>query len=147
VTEEMLRLLSAAQQGLRARFEDFRRAFDRRDETAYRMAIADFHERLRRWTEAEERALLPALRRAELPARDPQRELAVEYVQLRELTRHVRLQVEGGASMADLLGFVENLSRRLDAHEHEKFNVYYPAAAPLLTQDERQTLEDSAPPP
>ncbi|HEY4230165.1 MAG TPA: hypothetical protein VGO79_08325, partial [Thermoanaerobaculia bacterium] len=57
-------LLDAAQADLRNRFEDFRQAFGRRDEAAYRLALSDFHERLCDWTAAEERALVPALRRA-----------------------------------------------------------------------------------
>ena len=86
-----------------------------------------------------------ALRRASLPDRDPQRELSLEYVQLRELTRQVRLLTEARGPLADILGFVENLSRRLDAHERGNADVYYPAAAPLLTPDERRTLRDAAP--
>jgi hypothetical protein len=110
--EEALAVLHAAQRELRARFDDFRQAFDRRDEAAYRLAIAKFHERLCLWTAGEEKALLAALRRASLPDRDPQRELSLEYVQLRELTRQVRLLTEARGPLADILGFVENLSRR-----------------------------------
>jgi len=139
-------LLDAAQRGLRARLDDFRRAFDRRDEAAYRLAIADFHENLCRWTAAEERALLPALRRAEIPDRDPQRELSLEYVQLRELTRNIRLGIDDRAPMADLLGLIENLSRRFEAHERGNAGIYHPAAAPLLSLEERRTLEAAAPP-
>ena len=139
-------LLDAAQRGLRARFDDFRRAFDRRDEAAYRLAIADFHDNLSRWTAAQERALLPALLRAGIADRDPQRELSLEYVQLRELTRNIRLGIENRAPMADLLGLIENLSRRLEAHERGNAGVYHPAAAPLLTAEERRTLEAGAPP-
>ena len=142
--EEPLVLLNATQAALRSRFDDFHRAFDHRDEAAYRLALADFQDWLFRWTEAEERVLLPALRRAILPERDPQRELRLEYVQLRELTRHVRMQIESRGRMADLLGLVENLARRFDAHERENVGVYYPAAAPLLTAAERQSLEDAA---
>jgi hypothetical protein len=142
--EDALALLVATQEALRSRFDDFRRAFDHRDEAAYRLALADFHDWLCRWTEAQERALLPALKRATLPERDSQRELRLEYVQLRELTRHVRMEIESHGRMADLLGLVENLSRRFDAHERENVDVYYPAAAPLLTPAERQSLEDAA---
>ncbi len=140
-----LALLNSAQAGLRSRLDDFRGAFERRDETAYRLALADFHEWLCRWTAAEERALLPALLRARIPGRDPQRELNLEYVQLRELTRHIRMQIEARAPMADLLGLVENLSRRFDAHERGNLDVYHRAAAPLLTPAERQELEAAAP--
>jgi hypothetical protein len=143
--EEALAFLNAAQAALRDRFDDFHRAFDRRDEAAYRLGLADFHDGLCRWTAAEERALLPALRRARLPDRDPQRELNLEYVQLRELTRHLRMEIEARARMSDILGLVENLSRRFDAHERGNRDVYYPAAAPLLTPAERQLLEAAAP--
>jgi hypothetical protein len=141
-----LDLLLSAQRALHFRFDDFRRALDRRDEAAYRMALADFHDCLKRWTEAEERSLMPALTRVDIPGRDPQRELRLEYVQLRELTRHLRLEIDTGARMADVLGFVQNLERRLAAHEAEMENVYYPAAATVLTPEERRVLEEAAPP-
>jgi hypothetical protein len=68
-------------------------------------------------------------------------------VQLRELTAHVRREVEGGGRLSDVLGFVENLSRRLAAHERGNLEVYYPAAAPLLTEAEVRSLEEASPPP
>jgi hypothetical protein len=139
-----LALLNAAQAALRSRFDDFFGAFERRDQAAYRLALTEFHEWLCRWTAAEERALLPALSRARLPGRDPRRELTLEYVQLRELTRHIRMQIEARAPMADLLGLVENLSRRFDAHERETVGVYYPAASALLTPSEWQSLEEAS---
>lgn len=139
-------LLDAAQRGLRARLDDFRRAFDRRDEAAYKLAIADFHDNLCRWTAAEEQALLPALSRAGIPDRDPRRELSLEYVQLRELTRNIRLGIENRAPLADLLGLIANLSRRFDAHERGNVEVYHPAGAALLTPEEHRALEAAAPP-
>ena len=42
---------------------------------------------------------------------------------------------------------VENLERRLAAHESEMEKVYYPAVAPLLTLDEWRLLAELAPPP
>jgi hypothetical protein len=143
--EDALSLLLSARRALRSRFDDFRRALDRRDEEAYRLALADFHVCLCRWTQAEERALLPALIRNGLPGRDPQRELRLEWVQVRELTRYLLSQLAEHARMADILGFAENLGRRLDAHESEMLRVYYPAAAPLLTAEERALLEEAAP--
>ncbi len=137
-------LLDGAQAGLRSRFDDFRQAFERRDEAAYRLALADFHERLRDWTAAEERALVPALRRVGLAGRDPRRELSLEYVQLRELTRQIRLGIENRAPIADLLGLVENLARRLLAHERGNRDVYYPAAAGALNDEETRALEDAS---
>jgi hypothetical protein len=137
-TERMLR---GAQAGLRSRFEDFRRALDRRDGPAYRLALADFQDWLGRWTAAEESALLPAFRRAPVEGRDAPRELRLEFVQMRELTRHVRLQLESGAPMSDVLGLVENLARRFDAHERGVLDVYYPAAAEALEASELAELE------
>jgi hypothetical protein len=139
--------LLAVQKGLRSRFDDFRRALDRREDDACRLALADFHAHLSRWTAAEERILLPALARASFPGRDPERELRLEYVQIRELTRYLLTQIGDRAPLADVLGLVENLERRIAAHESEMENVYYPAAAPLLTPDEWRSLRDSAPPP
>jgi hypothetical protein len=144
---DALALLTGVQAALRSRFDEFRGALDRRDEAAYRVALADFHERLRAWTAAEEASLLPAVERARLRERNPRRELLLEYVQLRELTAHVRREVEGGGRLSDVLGFVENLSRRLAAHERGNLEVYYPAAAPLLTEAEVRSLEEASPPP
>jgi hypothetical protein len=139
--------LLAVQKGLRGRFDDFRRALERREDDACRLALADFHAQLTRWTAAEERVLLPVLARAPFPGRDPQRELRLEYVQIRELTRYLLSQIGERAPLADVLGLVENLERRLAAHESEMEKVYYPSAAPLLTPDEWRLLGDSAPPP
>jgi hypothetical protein len=139
--------LLAVQKGLRGRFDDFRRALERREDDACRLALADFHAQLTRWTAVEERVLLPALARASFPGRDPQRELRLEYVQIRELTRYLLSQIGERAPLADVLGLVENLERRLAAHESEMEKVYYPSAAPLLTPDEWRLLGDSAPPP
>jgi hypothetical protein len=139
-------ILESAQAGIRSRFDDFRRAFDRRDRAAYTLALADFHDWLCRWTEAEQRALLPALRRAKLPGRDAQRELTLEYVQLRELTRFLRTQIEGEGpvALADSLGLADNLGRRLEAHERQNRDVYYPAAAGILDETETRALGDAA---
>jgi hypothetical protein len=137
--------LLTAQQSLRSRFEDFRRAFDRRDEEAYRVALTDFDACLRRWTEAEEAALLPAVLRAAIPERDPRRELRLDCVQVRELTRFLREEVARRAPVSDLLGLIENLARRLAAYESEMRTVYIPAAAPLLTPEEWASLEAAAP--
>ena len=139
--------LLAVQAGLRSRFDDFRRALDRREDEAGRIALADFHAQLSRWTAAEERVLLPALARASFPGRNPQRELKLEYVQIRELTRYLLSQIGERAPLADVLGLVENLERRLAAHESEMEKVYYPGAASLLTPEEWQLLGDAAPPP
>jgi hypothetical protein len=81
----------------------------------------------------------------EIPGRDPQRELRLEYVQLRELTRHVRLQIENRGPLADIRSFVDNLARRFDAHESEVLRVYYPAVAPHLSAEEIGALRTAAP--
>lgn len=137
--------LLAAQRSLRSRFEDFRGAFDRRDEEAYRVALTDFDANLRRWTEAQEAALLPAVLRAGLSERDPRRELRLDCVQVRELSRFLREEVTRRAPLSDLLGLIENLARRFDAYESEMRTVYFPAAAPLLTADEWEALVSAAP--
>jgi hypothetical protein len=139
--------LLSAQRALSDRFDDFRGALDRRDEAAYRVALADFQLCLRLWTEAEEKALLPALARLDFPSRDPQRELRLQWVQVRELTRYVLSQVTEHARLSDVLGLTDNLAQRLAAHQSEMERVYYPAAAPRLTAEEWKILEGAAPPP
>ena len=103
--------------GLRGRFDDFRRAFERREDDACRVALADFRAHFTRWTAAEERVLVPALSRVSFPGRDPERELRLEYVQIRELTRYLDSQIVERAPVADVQGLVENLERRLAAHD------------------------------
>ena len=110
------------------------------------IAIEDFEKHLRAWTEAEEKALVPALERAHLPGRDVRRELRLEYVQIRELTRYVAQQISEQLPSMNIAGYVENLDRRLHAHESEMEKVYYPAAAPLLTDEEWAALEKAIPP-
>jgi len=134
----------APQRSLRSRFDDFKRALERRDRAAYELALRDFQAGFKRWSEAEEPVLLAALLRAPIPGRDPQRELRLEYVQVRELARYLLDQVRGNAPMGDLLGLVENLDRRLGAHETEMERVYYPAALGAFTDAERRALADSA---
>jgi hypothetical protein len=145
VTIPRLELLEAAQEALRSRWNDFRGAFERRDTEAYRVALADFLDQLRRWTAAEERALLPALARNPIPGRDTQRELRLEFVQLRELARFLLEQATASAPIADVLGLAENLDRRLTAHEREMGSVYFPAASGVLEDREWLILRESAP--
>ena len=144
--EPTLEGLVGAQGALRARFDDFRRALSRRDEEAYRVALADFEAVLRRWTVAGERVVGAASGRAPIPGPDPSRELRLEYVQLRELARYLLSLVTERAPIADVLGIAENLSRRLHAHERDLRDVYYPACAPMFTPEEWHALADAAPP-
>ncbi len=139
------RALHAAQRALRSRFDDFRSAFERRDEAAYRVAIEDFSTHLRRWTLAEEQVLLPALLRAPISGRDAQRELRLELVQVRELTRFLQDQLARSASLSDVIGIVENLDRRLSAHERELESVYFSAASAVLRDEEWDALLTAAP--
>ncbi len=88
--------------------------------------------------------MLAALARTAIPGRDPQREVRLQYVQVRELTRYLLEQVSGNAPIGDILGLVENLERRLSAHEAEMEAVYYPAALGVLTDLERRTLREAA---
>ena len=144
--EPTLAGLRAVQRSLAARFEDFRQALARRDEEAYRVALADFEGALRRWTAAGEEVVVAAARRVEIAGRDPARELRLEYVQLRELARYLRTLVGERARIADVLGITENLSRRLAAHGRDLEEVYYPACAPVLTVDDWRALGAAAPP-
>jgi hypothetical protein len=137
--------LAAAQRALRSRWTDFRRAFERRDGAAYRMALDDFSRHLRRWTQAEERSLLPALSRSADSPRHAPRELKVELVQVRELTRFLLEQIGSHSPLADVLGLIENLDRRLGAHESQLLSEYFPAGVSSLTDEEWTDLRESAP--
>jgi hypothetical protein len=137
--------LLSAQRALRTRFDDVQRAFRNENRVALEVALTDFEKHLRRWTEAEEKALVPALVRAEIPGRDARRELRLEYVQIRELTRYLLQEINEGKRPVTLTGFVENLDRRLHAHEKEMSEIYYPVAASLLTDDEWALLDDAKP--
>ena len=128
--------LLGAQRALRSRFDDFKLAFQRANTTAMDIALRDFESHLVRWTEAEETLLVPAIVRAGIEGRDPKRELRLQYVQIRELTRFIVLQIAEGAPLRDLGGYVENLDRRLRAHESEMERVYYPVASQQLTAEE-----------
>jgi hypothetical protein len=141
-----LTILLNTQRSLRSRFDEFRLALQRENRTAAEIALDDFERTFRQWTEAEETALMPALVRAEIPGRDVRRELRLEYVQIRELTRFVLQQIREGIRTSDLGGYIENLERRLSAHEGEMQRVYYPAAERTLTADEWKILEAARPP-
>jgi hypothetical protein len=142
-----IELLLSAQRALRSRFDDFRHALQHDNRAAIEVALVDFDQHLRRWTEAEEEALLPALTRAQIPGRNAHREIRLEYVQIRELTRYLVRQITEGIRPNDLIGFADNLDRRLRAHESEMEKVYYPAAEPVLTDSEWRTLLAAAPEP
>ena len=71
--------------------------------------------------------------------------VVAEALNRRELTRYIALQISERAPSINIAGFVENLDRRLHAHESEMENVYYPAAAPRLTDDEWRVLEAARP--
>ena len=140
-----LEWLLDGQRALRDRFDDFAQALRRNDKTALDVALLDFEDNLRRWTEAEEKALIPAVTRVAIPGRDPRRELRLEYVQIRELTNFIARGRADKAQPSELLGYVENLDRRLTAHEKENRSVYYPIAAGSLTEDEWAVLEAARP--
>ena len=141
-----LETLVAAQRSLRSRFDDFKLAFQRANTTAMAVGLRDFEVHLVRWTEAEEKALIPAVLREGVAGRDPQRELRLEYVQIRELTRFLLRQADDGVPLRELNGYVENLDRRLRAHESEMERVYYPIAARQLTDAEWAALAQARPP-
>ena len=141
-----LDLLLATQRALRSRFDDFQRALRNENRPAMEVAIVDFELHLRAWTEAEEKALVPAVIRANIAGRDSRRELRIEYVQIRELTRYIAQQISEHLPSMNIIGYVENLDRRLHAHETEMEKIYYPAAAPLLTDSEWSLLDAARPP-
>lgn len=134
--------LLEGQRALRDRFDDFAQALRRNDKTALDVALDDFERHLRRWTEAEEKALIPAVTRAAIEGRDPRRELRLEYVQIRELTNFISRGRADKVQPSELLGYLENLNRRLTAHERENSKVYYPVAARALTEEEWGVLEE-----
>lgn len=138
--------LIEVQRALRSRFDDFRIALRRENITAAEIALDDFERHFRRWSEAEEEALIPALVRANIAGRDVKRELRLEYVQIRELTRFLLQQIREGVRSTHLAGYVDNLERRLAAHEGEMSRVYYPAAERMLTADEWKILDAAKPP-
>lgn len=145
MTPRSFEWLLAAQRALRSRFDDLARALRRNDVAAVDVALDDFADHLVRWTEAEEAALVPAVARVAIAGRDPRRELRLEYVQLRELTRFLQRQREERVVPSHLAGYLDNLERRLTAHEREMNNVYYIVAAGSLTDDEWATLERACP--
>ncbi len=63
-------------------------------------------------------------------------------MQIRELTRFVQRQV---GEKGDAMGFIENLERRLHAHEMQNMTVYSPSAAAMLTEEEWGVLEKARP--
>ena len=74
------------------------------------------------------------------------RELRVEYVQLRELTSFILRQVREGIRLGDLSGYIENLDRRLHAHEAGLEAVYFPPAEKALTESEWEVIRAAVPP-
>jgi hypothetical protein len=62
------------------------------------------------------------------------------------LTRYVLEQISQNGRLADVLGLVDNLERRLSAHESEMEKVYYPAVAGALTPEELRALQEARPP-
>ncbi len=134
-------VLGDAQRALRNRFDDFHSAFERRDEAAARVAILDFHARLREWAAALEATLLPALVSASSPRRDLQRELSLDFVQLKELTRYLIEQISERAALSDILGLIQNLDRRLSAHAAQMESVYRGAALAVLSPEGWESLD------
>jgi hypothetical protein len=139
-------VLSEAYSALRRRFDDFRQALERRDEAAYRVALSDFLKNLRQWTAAVELTLVPALGKIAQPGRDLSRELRLDFVQLRELSRHILEQIEARARLSDVLGLVENLDRRFAAHGLQIAQVYSAAAAESLDESGWTALRAAMPP-
>lgn len=138
-------MLESALRALRLRLDDFAQAFHRREEAAYRLALTDFERNLVRWSSGSEAALAAALTRTPRVGRGLDRELRLEYVQLRELTRFLASEVDRGAPLSDLLGLLANLERRFAAHENAMRTVYGAAAAAFLTEEDLRALGEAAP--
>ena len=136
--------LLAPQRKLRAGFDVFRRALEQNDRSAMELGLCQFELGLRRQIELELRVLQPVLARVSFAGRDARRELEFQYVQLRELTRHLAVRIASSAAMSEIIGFAENLDRRLAAHESEMERVYYPAALDLLSAEDRRALAGEA---
>src|SRR5438128_6244862 len=100
--DDRVNSLLSAQRALRSRFDDFQRALRHENRSAMDVALVDFEGHLRRWTVAEEEALVPALQRAAIPGRDARRELRLEYMQLRELARFLMQQLGEGIRSSHL---------------------------------------------
>src|SRR3954465_1554686 len=109
----------SAQHALRSRFDDFKLAYQSANTTAMGDGLRDFESHLVRWTDGEEKSLVPAVVRVGVEGRDPKRDMRLDYVQLRELTRFLLLQLGESTPSRELGGYVENLDRCLRAHEGE----------------------------
>ena len=131
--------LVTSQLALRARFEELRQALESGGANRV-LAVRAFQVALHERTDVERRLLLPLLAQSHVPGRDARREIEVQHAQLSELARHLHARIAGGAAQGVLLGFVENLARRLAAHASELDLVYYPAIAPLLDEKEQRVL-------
>jgi hypothetical protein len=139
VSDEVHTLL-APQRRLRASLAAFRRALEPNDRSAMELCLCEFELGQRRRIELELRVLQPVLARVPFAARDARRELELQYVQLRELTRHLAVRIASNAPLGEIMGFAENLDRRLAAHESELESVYYPAALAALSAEDRRAL-------
>lgn len=135
-----LHALLAPQRALRARHEAFRRALRAGDRVTAELELGAFELGMRRRIELESRVLLPALAQVAVPGRDARRELVMQYVQLRELLRNLAQRIASAAPPSEILGFADNLERRLSAHETELATVYYPAAWSALSTGDRTAL-------
>ena len=89
--------------------------------------------------------MVPAVARSVDCPRHAPRELRVELVQVRELTRFLLEQIGTHSPLADVLGLIDNLDRRLAAHESQLLSEYFPASASILTEEEWRDLREHAP--
>jgi hypothetical protein len=97
-------------------------------------AIGEFDQALRRHTRLEEEFLFPR-ERAKLVASDAEtdgerlvRELALEHVQIRELSGMIVRQLGPGGDPRGVPGLAASLARRWDAHTSREEGDAFPAA-------------------
>jgi len=98
-------------------------------------AMGEFDEALRRHTRLEEEFLFPRERGEKLVASDTEtdrerlgRELALEHVQIRELSGMIVRQLGPGGDPRGVPGLAASLARRWDAHTSREEGDAFPAA-------------------
>ena len=102
-------------------------------------AMGEFDDALRRHTRLEEEFLFPRERGEKLVASDTEtvrerlgRELALEHVQIRELSGIIVRQLGPGGDPRGVPGLAASLARRWDAHTSREERDAYPAALASL---------------
>lgn len=112
-------------------------------------AMGSFDEALRRHTRLEEEFLFPRERGEKLVASDTEtdrerlaRELALEHVQIRELSGMMVRQLGLGGDPRGVPGLAASLARRWDAHTSREERDAYPAALESLEAAAKAALRE-----